>query len=476
MWTNQDQKPIHYSPMNVNLHHFHSINPSLKKPTVPTPIKLSQTDAKVWATDLLNSLSYQKDPSPLQPGLKSGHTTNLGRSSMEFQLDKAKENLMVPTLGASSAKHLPDYNLSTKNDGSAGRHQKFMILNSNWNIPLYSLQERSIKEKLNKKEGLKRKQMIKYDERKITKTHENNQDSELVNLNHQEDFFIGIDDLILKDFKPSSPKGILRPNLQVFKKRISSIELSLFDFQSDESDYESSMSVILKKNSIFLPIEDQFLYHFENQFLHQKETFQQIYDYCQWIKNDLVYRPPKISSNFYDNWYQYSLSSLYHFGTFKIHSNKFAPLREGFDDVAFSIDNAYDRLRWVRQVQSMYKIPNSRKMLCEAIMWGGYILFHKKRCITVVRRTISRFVEAWQQHHKKMSELGPISPTYVARCMIHIASMTEETWMDSNVLRMRINRLHKERSQNDNGNLFWKKIMSSKVFKSEKILNWGKIS
>ncbi|KAH9822962.1 hypothetical protein DFH28DRAFT_945691 [Melampsora americana] len=450
------QNTFHYPPQQYEQYFSPCINPSLKTPATPTPIKLSHSDAKAWADDLLSGLSPWKDPSQLQQGSKSSHALKLK--------DLTKEKLILPSIGTSSDKHTACH--------------------------LYpSLEGKD-------QQGSKRQKLIHNDKGKISNTKEDKYHSEPMS-NNQEEISRSIYHSDLINIKQYSQTKIFKPNIRTFRKIIQLEKLSLFDFHSDESNYQSSMSVISKvvelaeffsqsktfyfkpkistiRESLDLsPIEDTLVHFFEDQFGYQQKTFEYIRSYAQWIGSDSndVYKAPNGFPTVSHNWHQYSLSKLYQFGTYKIRSQEFVPLKTEFDDSDFEFVHAYDRFRWVRQVQSIHKIPSSRQKLCEAIMWGGYLLFREKRTLVNISRIIRRYTEAWRQINKT-HEIGPLSATYVVKSMIDLAAMTEETWTDSNKLRIELNHLYNKRGQDDNGKVFWKSITPSMELKSQKILNW----
>ncbi|EGG12230.1 uncharacterized protein MELLADRAFT_102012 [Melampsora larici-populina 98AG31] len=489
----EGQNGFHYSPVVFLHYHFPSSMPSFTKPTTPTVTKLGFRDAKVWADNLLSHLGSQRDTSQLQPVVESSHAKDTMEPSREMQLETAKEKLVLPSIGTSSGKRLADQAFPTETNELEGRHQSNVINNPDINSPLY------VPPKISNapiEEGLKRQRLTHSDEIKFSTTdHQDNIGP--LNLNVQKGVLRGIDESKLMDYKPISSSKTLKPKVRSFRQRISYKKFSLFDFQSDESNYQSSMSVIsrvielaeiinpLKEASLkprireirealnLLPIEDRLIQVFENQPSYQQDTFQHIRSYCQWIGIDSKddYIPPRGSYAMSLNWFRYPLSSLYLFGNYKIHTQKFEPLRDNFNGIDFQIEHAYERFRWVRQVQSIYKIPRSRQQLCEAIMWIGYLLFRENRHPKNISRIIRNYITTWNQINKT-HQIGSLPATFVTKCMIDFASMTEETYRDSHTLRMKLNILYNEQGKDENGKAFWKSLTPSMGSKSSGRLNW----
>lgn len=153
-------------------------------------------------------------------------------------------------------------------------------------------------------------------------------------------------------------------------------------------------------------------------------------------------------------WRGYLHSQLYMTGYFDHASQKLKPIPQTFQHVT-AIDT-YDRLRWMRQVETTYdskfssglhvkqhvidtsttnSVPSSRQKLCEAMMWGGYAFFNTENLLpSEVYHRLKNQLSMWNKLRGPSPALGT-GKLQLWTFMHHITGVTEKTWTESQNLR-----------------------------------------
>ncbi|EGG05116.1 uncharacterized protein MELLADRAFT_107788 [Melampsora larici-populina 98AG31] len=506
--TRVDKSQLNSNKDSPHNHQFRDQESMSTNQDIPTPVRLSKSNARVWSEDLLSSLNHPRDSlqSPKDP--KSSH--NLDDVSTNMQIYNARKTSIQPLFGTSEEKPLLAVIIESDQNAYEGRHTGEFLLDLSVDKPPCSLPGITFGDTSSINRGLKRKNLIDHDEREVSQTDIDKCNGQSAVLHDQEQIITGSTNKksnnLNEDYKGARNK-YFKPNSNLFLKRIPLHDLGLLDFHSDESNYRSSMSIIPEdiafskrldqpiksthhsmKSSVeqrqrLLPIEDQFISIYANQSRHHQKIFQYIRSFCNWIEDDsndnfqghrlLSLNYNKLRKYMGDlDWRWYSLSHLYLFPCYDSHPKKFKPLRTKFDDSIYDIWDAYDRLRWVRQVRSSYKIPTSRQKLCEAIMWGGYILFQSNKSPKNITRAIERFTKAWRQIHTPMVDIGHFPLIYIANCMRDMAALTEETWRASDKIRKTFNNIYLERDDSHSGKDVWKILTPLMSAQDQKKMSW----
>ncbi|EGG12089.1 uncharacterized protein MELLADRAFT_59288 [Melampsora larici-populina 98AG31] len=288
-----------------------------------------------------------------------------------------------------------------------------------------------------------------------------------------------------------------------FRHQLRYEDLGLFDFKV-ESKYTSSMAQIFsphvpKENIYFgetpkfpefntankptatpfrhsqktLAIEEKLKKAYALQPSEIQSLFQMIRCYSDWIGDRYPQKFLELESYFGIPWKRYSESSLYLIGIYNPTVSRKSQRDPGYADNLEIVDDVYDRLRWMRQVQSAYEIPSSRQNLGEALVWGGYFLFSKDRTYGQAESWFNRLVSEWSTIQNPMSDVGPCPCTFTVKCMRDIAAMTENTWKTSKNFRDSINQIYQYSQKTGHGAEFWVQLPPRSSLASNDKLNWG---
>lgn len=178
-------------------------------------------------------------------------------------------------------------------------------------------------------------------------------------------------------------------------------------------------------------------------------------------------------------------------GYFDHASQKLKPIPQTFQHVT-AIDT-YDRLRWMRQVETTYdskfssglhvkqhvidtsttnSVPSSRQKLCEAMMWGGYAFFNTENLLpSEVYHRLKNQLSMWNKLRGPSPALGT-GKLQLWTFMHHITGVTEKTWTESQNLRNYISALYHNRDTTAYDQ-FWKDMGLSSFLTKQKEFDWG---
>ncbi|KAH9815586.1 hypothetical protein DFH28DRAFT_968409 [Melampsora americana] len=487
---------LHDQPVHCGLNNCDEV---FTKPMGPKSQIPTSTESEIWAQNFLNQCDrqrdlhlYRKDSNPSlvgncertlansEPNL-IGYSTYKASCSRPNQLVQKSSSIPIPSIEASpylpephaqSQHYLPHEPILTTDQSSLMMNRSKAIGPSKINQgskrkhtepqeKLMHLGEEAHPVK-KKKNSVYNPSDFRKDKMKISVGIERR----LTGLDPQGlDFFqhqFPDEDLGLFDFRVGS--SYVSSMAHIFLPQLPSAEIGKSsDFQSLTSFSQSQKTLLIEKK-----LKDD--YALESSEI--RLLFQEIHRYSEWIADENSQEFEEFKCHFVVPWKSYFKSSLYLIG-----NHDLMMMGRGSPDssTGSQIENekdVYDRLRWMRQVQSAYQIPSSRQRLVEALVWGGYFMVSKFQTHTQAQTRISRLITKWKSIKNPMSDLGPCPQTFIVKCMKDISEMTEKTWMASETFRDSMNQLFQYSQRTGHGLNFWLELQIETSLKNEGKLNW----